>query len=147
MSPLVKGGPTTRCSPGRTPGHLPRPQVLGPRLTRLASGKMEGDLPARMRENESTVARAAGRPWTPAPHRRCGEITRTPAHVCLPEGHRDGVRHSAGRPQVLGLRLLLASSGSHGMLRDAAQCSQNSAGTMSAMLCDPRGVLRGARGR
>jgi len=29
---------------------------------------------------------------------------RTPAHVCLPIGHRDGVRHSAGRTRVLGLR-------------------------------------------
>ena len=32
--------------------------------------------------------------------RGCGEDTRTPAHVCLPEGHRDGVRHSAGRPHT-----------------------------------------------
>ena len=29
-------------------------------LTRLACGKLERDLPARWRENESTVARAAG---------------------------------------------------------------------------------------
>jgi hypothetical protein len=42
-------------------------------------------------------------PWTPAPHRRCGDDTRTPAHVCL--------RHSAGRPQVLGLRLTRLACG------------------------------------
>jgi len=29
-------------------------------LTRLACGKLERDLPARMRENEGAVARAAG---------------------------------------------------------------------------------------
>jgi hypothetical protein len=45
---------TTRCSPGhlrrtagavRTPGHLPRPQVLGLRLTRLACGKLKKACP------------------------------------------------------------------------------------------------------
>ena len=36
-------------------------EVLGLRLTRLACGKLKRALPARMRENERTVARAAGR--------------------------------------------------------------------------------------
>jgi len=61
LSSYHSGGrsPTPRCSPGRTPGHLPRPQVLGLRLTRLACGKLKRDLPAGIRENGSTVAGAA----------------------------------------------------------------------------------------
>jgi len=58
--------------------------------------------------------------------------TRTPAHVCLPEGHRDGVRHSAGRPHtcpagrcqgVLGLRLTRLACGKLGISR-APSCAR-----------------------
>jgi hypothetical protein len=48
------------------------------------SGTFGGDAPRR-------TLGPCMRPW---------KSTRTPAHVCLPEGHRDGVRHSAGRPQT-----------------------------------------------
>ena len=56
-------------------------------LTRLASGKLERDLPAGMRENESTVARAAGQ----LSSRPLGSIAGTPMET---ESSRDteGVR-------------------------------------------------------
>jgi len=79
------------------------------RLTRLACGKLERVLPARLRENGATVARAAGQlPAQNAGRVPTGLLTCTAPPgtarqgrcavrraLALPAGHRDGVARSA----------------------------------------------------
>jgi hypothetical protein len=58
--------------PGRCGGRCQG--VLGLRLTRLACGKLAGSLPARMRENEWAVARAAAPRKLGVPRGCCAKL-------------------------------------------------------------------------
>jgi len=72
--------------------------VLGLRLTRLACGKLKRALPARMRENERTVARAAGQ----LPAQNAGRVPTGLLTCTAPPGRTPGrcaVRRTLALPK------------------------------------------------